>query len=118
MVNLYEKVKTDNQKILNSGFTAVAVLTNSSTIPASQSIQIHYTDVGLDIDPENDLPIVGRKVGVSFHIGDITIEKEKENFESWQLEFTNNKGETVKGVLNNIMQDRTLNMVTSTLRLK
>jgi len=54
-------------------------------------------------------------MAVSFHIDDVTITKN--NFENWKVTFENMKGEIRTGKLNNVMQDRTLNMITSTMRI-
>ena len=55
-------------------------------------------------------------MAVSFHIDDVTITKN--NFENWKVTFENMLGEIRIGVLNNVMQDRTLGMMTGTMRIK
>ena len=114
MSNLYERTKAANKRILNKGYSVTATIENN--IAETQDINLFFVDVALDINPETGFPIVGNKMAVSFHIEDVTITKD--NFENWKVTFENMLGETRIGVLNNVMQDRTLGMLTATMRLK
>lgn len=114
MANLYEKAKAANQRILNKGFSVPATIENN--LSESQDINIFFIDVGLGIEPETGFPIVSNKMAVSFHIDDLTI-THNDNFEKWKITFVNSKGETRTGAFNDPMQDRTLGMITTTLRI-
>jgi len=118
-LNLYQKVKADNKRILNNGFVMPGIL-NNNNVPGSQSqtINVFFNDVSFGLNPETGLPIVGRKVSVSLHLDDITIYQTDSNYEGWVLTFTNNQGQSVKGVFINPMPDRTLGMLTTSLRIQ
>lgn len=118
-MSIYLKAKIDNQRILNKGFSETFTINNgkSGLLLKSQTIKGFYIDVALNIDPNTGLPIVGQHVGISLNLSDITINATNDNFEGFIISWTNAKGETRKGRWKNIMQDRTLNMITFTVTI-
>ena len=120
-MSLYDRVKTDNQKILNKGFSIVHHITNgkSGEELKDQDIKGFYVDTSLEIDPDNGLPIVGQKIAVTFNIDDITIGSGvNENYEKWKAIFTNHVGKERIGYFQNPIPDRTIGMITATLSIE
>lgn len=114
-MDIYARVKRDNRKILNR---EAVVLTIFNSIRSDeegylyQTVQGKFFDVALDFDA-NGQPFIGRGVGISFHLADVTIAETGETFENWRVSFVNNIGETVTGRMKNPMIDRTVGMVVS-----
>jgi hypothetical protein len=110
-------MKAENRRILNDPYGFSIPLMIENRIGGQQEIRGFYTDVAIDIDPENGLPIVAGKAAISMHIDDITIAEIDDNYEDWKVTWENAIGETKTGVFNNIMPDKTLGMLTVTVRV-
>ncbi len=118
-MSLYDRAKADNKKILNRGLSAQFILHNGVPDNAEtqdQPIQGFYSYPSLSFDMEGNRTI-GEKITVSFHLEDITIPFENENFEGWWLEFVDNIGIERKGRLNNAHPDKTFGMLTTNVWL-
>jgi len=114
----YDRAKSDNQKIINRGFTAnFRISHGKGDNLQSQSIKGFYSDTGLMLTPEG-IPIVGNTISVSFHVDDITIARNSnETYEDWKLSFVNNTGQTRSGRFRKPFLDRTIGMLTVTVIL-
>jgi hypothetical protein len=119
-VNLYERAKADNKKILNRGFSADFEINNGKTgddyAAEPDKIKGFYTHTAIDFNANGQM-FIGNRISVSFHLGDFTIADDGETFEGWKLSFTNNAGNKLVGSFKEPLVDRTLNMLTTTVTL-
>jgi len=115
MLSLYERAKADNRRILNTGFHVTATFTNPAT-GQTQTAEMFYIDAPLDINPQTGMPIRARKIGCHVHLADITIGNPVEVAGDWRVSFVNNTGETVAGVMETLDLDRTLGMLTFSVK--
>jgi len=105
-------MKSDNERILNKDMVE---LTLYNTTGESHTGKGRYTVVGLDLNPQGQM-VASKKWSVAFHISSFSsIVMADENFKNWQAEFLNSENETVRGVLNNPLVDKTLGYVVATL---
>jgi hypothetical protein len=116
MQSLYARAKADNKRILNQGFSADMTITNPAT-GEQQTVKGFYIDVPLDINPQSGLPVHARRIACSIHLADLTIGNPAEVAGDWRNSFVNNVGETVSGVMETLDLDRTLGMLTFTVKL-
>jgi len=110
MNNFLSQIRAANQQILNNGICWDAVLTIKSG--AEYEIQVFSPDIGLDINPDTGLALVGRRISASFRIDDIALS----DIPNAKIKFTS-FDEEIEGVLKNPMYDRSLGFVTASVRL-
>ncbi|MCK5613746.1 hypothetical protein KAR91_68410 [Candidatus Pacearchaeota archaeon] len=111
-MTLFDRLKTDNQRILTED---MAPLTLFNTSGGSKLGRGRYTNPGLNFNPQGQ-PVASKKWSIAFHIDEFSeITGVNENYESWQGEFVNNQGETIRGIINNPFVDKTLGYVVATL---
>lgn len=114
-MTLFDRIQTDNQRII--GGSDMIVLTLYNAAGTSFTAKGRVADVGLNFSPQGQ-PIAGKKWSVTFHISDFSTlitDTETETFENWQGEFLNSEGETVQGRFNNPLIDKTFGYVVTTL---
>jgi hypothetical protein len=83
----------------------------------SQTVEGFYADTNLDIDPTSGLPIKARKIAAHVHYADLTIGTPSEVAGDWKVNFTNNTGDAIVGIVESPILDRTLGMMTFTVKL-
>jgi hypothetical protein len=117
-MNLYERAKADNRRIHNNqmGFNVPMTITNPAG--QSQTLRGSYIDTGLSLSPETGLPIQARRIAAHVHLADLSIgDPADDETGTWRVSFENTVGETVSGVIEAPMADRTLGMLSLTVRL-
>lgn len=114
-MTLYDRLKTDNQRIL-TGEMAALTLYNASA--ASKLATGRYTDMGFDVSPQGKM-FATKKWSIAFHIDEFSsITGADEDYKNWEGEFVNNQGEIIRGVFNNPLVDKTFGYVVATLTAK
>ncbi len=111
-MSLFDRLKTDNKRILSEDMREVTLYnaTGSSCVGEGR-----FTAVGVTITPQGQM-VATKKWSIAFHIDEFTsITGTDENYKNWQAEFLNSEGETVKGLFNNPMVDKTLGYVVATI---
>lgn len=116
-MNLYDRVRKDNKRILSNGFVADLTLTNPVT-SETQTVTGFYVDAPLDVDPQSGLPIRARRIAAHVHLSELTIGSPVTVDGYWEVQFENNAGETVHGVIESPDPDRTLNMLSFVIKVK
>jgi hypothetical protein len=112
-LGLYERLKSDNKRILgNDGMRSITLYNANSE---SQVGNARITNPGMSLNTQG-FPIASKKATIAFHIEDFaTITAANETYKGWQAEFLNSEGETIKGLINDIMIDKTMGYVVATL---
>lgn len=114
-MTLFDRIKTDNQRILGSDDMKPITLYNAAS--ASEAGRARGIDIDFAINPQGFAVNTG-KLSIAFNIDDFpTITGANETYKEWEGEFLNSKGETIRGVFNNIFVDKTLNYVSTNLTL-
>lgn len=109
-MGFYDRLKTDNQRLLGSE-DEMRDVTLYNSANESLSGQARFTSPGMDINMQGQV-FATRKNTIGFHIDDFaSLMGENENFEGWQAEFLNSQGETVKGRFNNPLINKTFGYV-------
>ena len=112
-MSLYDRMKSDNNRILSGDDMQSLTVTNPSG--ASLEIKARVTAVGMGLNMQG-LPVVSKKYSVSFSLDEVTsLMSTGETFENWKASFLNSQSETVSGVFNNQFVDKTLNYLVATL---
>jgi hypothetical protein len=106
-------MKSDNEKILSGSDMGVLTLYDKDN--SKYEGRGRWTNIGLDFNPQGQ-PVASKKWTIAFHIDSFsTITSADETYKTWQAEFINSQGETIRGVLNNPLVDKTLGYVLATL---
>lgn len=115
-MTLFDRLKTDNKRIL--GGDDMKPITLYNAVGASEAGKARGIDIDFAINPQGQ-PVNTGKLSIGFHIDDFpTITGTNETYISWEGQFLNSRGETIRGVFNNIFVDKTLNYVSTNLTLK
>ena len=109
-MSFFDRLKSDNQRILGTeGEMHDVTLYNAAE--TSLAGQARFTSPGMNINMQGQ-PVATRKSTIGFHIDDFaSLMGENENFEGWKAEFLNSQGETVTGIFNNPLVDKTFGYV-------
>lgn len=122
-MNLYERARKDNAKILNSqtGFTVPVVLTAPSG--NAYNHRAFFVDTNLEINPATGLPMIGRKTAMSISIFNesgalvFSTENPAETAGKWKVAFTSPiTGVAETMTITDPLFDRTLGQITFTLK--
>lgn len=119
-INLHARAISDSQKIHNGtlcvgGFNVPMKFTDITTpTPQTLTIQALYNDTSLVFNPETGLPMIGSKIGFSFHQSDLTIWNGTDSLQRWKIEFTNGAGQVIIAEINSPMPDRSFGDVAGT----
>ena len=112
-MSLYDRLKSDNSRILSGDDMRAVTLTNASGNSFTGTARI--TAPGMDINMQGQA-FATKKYSVGFHIDAFsTIIGANENYKNWQASFLNSQNETVTGVFNNPLVDKTFGYVIATL---
>ena len=112
-MSLYDRMKSDNARIISGDDMQDVTLTNA--LGTSLTGKARVTSAGMDINMQGQT-FPTKKNTVGFHISNFqSIVSENETFIKWQAEFLNSEGETVKGVFNNPLVDKTFGYVVAAL---
>lgn len=112
-MSLFDRLKNDNRRILSGDDMRAVTLTNASGNSFTGTARI--TAPGMDINMQGQA-FATKKYSVGFHIDAYSsIMATNENFKNWQASFLNSQGETVTGVFNNPLVDKTYGYVVATL---
>lgn len=115
-MSLYNRLKSDNARIISGDDMQDVVLYNASG--ASKTGKARVTSVGIDVNPQG-LMFPTKKHSICFHISDFSTISvtpvTNENYKGWKAEFLNSEGGTVTGIFNNPLVDKTLGYVVATL---
>jgi hypothetical protein len=115
-MNLYDRLKADNQRIISGNDMQTVTLYNASG--AFHSGNARVTSVGMDINSQGQM-FATKKHSIAFHISDfLTIMSASETFIGWKATFLNSQNETITGYFNNQLVDKTLDYVSATLTPK
>lgn len=114
--SLHERVKAHNDRIHERGFSVVMTITNA--IGQTQEIKGSYIDTSFRVDPETQLVIRARRTECHFHMSRLEIGTVDEISEEWTVEFTNNSGERIRGVMQEPAPDYTLDMFSFVVKTK
>ena len=115
-MSMYDRLKSDNKRIVSGDDMQDVVLYNASSV--SKAGKARVTSVGMDVNPQG-LAFASKKHSVCFHISDFaSIAATNENYKGWKASFVNSEGETVTGFFNNPLVDKTLGYVVATLTSK
>jgi hypothetical protein len=107
-------MKSDNKRILGGDDMRDVTLYNAAN--ESQEGKGRFTDIDLNINMATGQEFNSKKRSCAFHAEDFpTITGANENYENWQAEFLNAKGETVRGVFKNQYVNRTTGSVLTNL---
>lgn len=118
-IDLYSRAVSDSKKIHNGsmgagGFNTSMTFTDSGTTPQSLEIQVLVNDTSLVFSPQTGLPMVGSKIGLSFHQSDLTIWDGTSDLKRWKIQFVNGAGQTILAEINSVMPDRSFGDVACT----
>lgn len=111
-IDLHARAISDSQKIHNNalgvgGFSVDLSFTSTDAVPLQQTIKGLYNDTSLlGINLENNMPVRGAKIAVSFHQSDLTIWDGKSDLQRWKIAFTNGAGQNVVVEINDVIPDR------------
>lgn len=109
-MGFFDRLKTDNNRMLTYDMRDLTLF-NASNVQYDGKGR--FTDVNFQISPQGQLSNT-RKGSIAFSIDEFSsITGADENYEKWQCQLLNSKGETVKGVLKNIYIDRTIGYVSA-----
>jgi len=112
-MGLYDRLKTDNIRILSGDDMQEVTLYNSSN--GSKAGYARVTNVGIDVSPQGQI-FASKKCTIGFNISAFSdIVESNENFKGWRAEFVNSQGETIIGIFKNPLVDKTLDYVSATL---
>ena len=108
-MGLYDRLKSDNARIVSGEDMQDVTLFNASGISAEGKARV--TSPGMNISPQGQI-VATKKNTVGFHIDNFSsIVGAGETFKNWQCQFLNSQGETVRGRFNNPLVDKTLGYV-------
>lgn len=111
-MSLYDRMKTDNQRILGDDMQDVTLYNAAGT---SLTGKARVTAPGMDINLQGQA-FPTKKYSVGFHIDNFSsLMTTNENFKNWKALFLNSQGETVTGIFNNPLVDKTFGYVVATL---
>jgi len=111
-MSLFDRLKTDNQRILGDDMQDVTLYNASASSLIGKA---RVTTPGMEINMQG-LSVPTKKHTVAFHIDNFSsLMGTNENFKGWKAEFLNSQGETVTGIFNNPMIDKTLGYVVAAL---
>lgn len=115
-MSLFSRLKSDNRRILSSDdmhdLTLYDVSGNEYTGKG------RFTAPGMTFNPQGQ-PIASKKWTVAFHMDSFTPTiGVTENFKGWEGQFLNSEGETIRGVFNGPLIDKTFGYVVATLNDK
>lgn len=117
-IDLHARAVSDSKKIHNGtlgvgGFN-VSMTFSSSNGEDFQTIQCLYNDTSLVFNPDTGMPMIGSKIGFSFHQSELTIWDGTSSLKGWIIEFANGAGQTIKAEINSPMPDRSFGDVAGT----
>lgn len=111
-MSLYDRLKTDNQRILGDDMQDVTLYNSSGS---SLEGTARVTSPGMDINMQGQA-FATKKNTVAFHMDDFSsLMKTNENFENWEAEFLDSQGNKVRGRFNKPMINRTLGYIETSL---
>lgn len=122
-IDLNAKAISDSQKIHNGtlgtgSFNVSIKFTDIAETPNVLTIQGLYNDTALiGINPENNLPVRGSKIAVSFHQSDLTIWNGTDDLQRWKIELVNGAGQTVNTEVMDVIPDRSFGDVLLMLKI-
>lgn len=113
MIDLQARSVEDSQAIhngtLGAGSFAVDMLFTDLVTPTpnTQTIKGLYNDTSLvGINLENNMPVRGSKIAISFHQSDLTIWDGLASLQRWKVRFTNGAGQIINCEINDPIPDR------------
>ena len=108
-MGLFDRVKSDNSRILSSDDMRELTLYNANG--RTQTGQGQFTNPGVFYNPQGQI-VASKKWTIAFHISDfLEITGTNETYQDWQGEFINSNGETVRGKFNGPLVSKTFNYV-------
>lgn len=111
-MSLFDRLKTDNQRILGDDMQDVTLYNAEGD---SLTGKARVTAPGMDVDIQGQA-FASKKYSIGFHIDRFSsLMKEYENFKGWTAEFLNSQDETITGIFNNPLIDKTFGYVVATL---
>lgn len=116
-MNLREQAEADNAFMLedsDTGFGVEIILTDSDSYLTSYTVKGQYHRVGVTIDPDTGLPILGNKSAVTIRLSSLGAGILPET--GWTVQTTDITGETVNGIVDKVALDRTAGRATLILR--
>lgn len=117
-MNLYDRARQDNSRILGTGFTIPVVFTDPSGVECPASAFFKDTEFSLDMTGQ---PVAARSISLSVNIlaadGTVQFTHAHRPKEGWRVEFTYN-GLAFAGEVIRPMFDRTLGMITMNVQAR
>lgn len=106
-------MKSDNRRMLSN--SDMHDITLYDTTGNTYTGKGRFTAPGMYFNPQGQ-PVASKKWSIAFHLDSFTPTiGVTENFKNWQGEFINSDGETIKGVFNGQLVDKTFGYVVTTL---
>lgn len=117
-IDLHARAVSDSKKIHNGtlgvGGSNVSMTFTSSNGTDVETIQCLYNDTSLVFNPDTGMPMIGSKIGFSFHQSELTIWDGASSLKGWIIEFINGADQTIKAEINSPMPDRSFGDVAGT----
>jgi hypothetical protein len=111
-MSLFDRLKSDNQRILGDDMQDVTLYNAAGQSLAGKA---RVTSPGMDVSMQGQA-FASKKNTIGFHIDNFTsLMTTNENFKNWKASFLNSQGETVTGIFNNPLIDKTFGYVVATL---